>query len=110
MTLSPHICGDSKWMNCHKSKYSASRSRSNLRQSPRHVPPRILVVLQLSGEIVLVRAQVEVTVPAEAEKDGALPPFLAGEQGFVHQRADGVRRFRSEEHTSELQSLRHLVC
>src|ERR1035438_921137 len=71
----------------------------NLCQSPRYVPPGILVILQLPRKIILVRAQVEVAVPAEAEQDGARPPFLAGEQGFVHGRADGVRRFRRRQNS-----------
>src|SRR5438045_6418084 len=41
------------------------------------------------------------------------PNFLrqvGGEQAGLGQRQGAVRQGRSEEHTSELQSLRHLVC
>src|ERR1039458_4473687 len=65
-------------------------SRLNLRQSPRHILPGVLIILQLSREITFVRTQVEVAVPAEAEQDDARPPFLAGEQRFVHRGADEV--------------------
>src|ERR1035437_10236195 len=71
-----------------------SSSRLNLCQSPRHILPGVLIILQLSREITFVRTQVEVAVPAEAEQDDARPPFLAGEQRFVHRGADGVGRFR----------------
>src|ERR1035441_10608154 len=92
--LAPTFVGILKERIGSKSIYFVPQSRLNLRQGPRHVPPGILVILQLPRQIIFVRAQVEVTVPAEAEQDGALPPFLAGEQGFVHGRADSVRRFR----------------
>src|SRR5205814_10178259 len=35
---------------------------------------------------------------------------LKGHEGYLHGRSLFLSRSRSEEHTSELQSLRHLVC
>src|SRR5262245_64143578 len=46
------------------------------------------------------------------EDDQLAEPRIAGVDGRVprHQAVEGAEQVRSEEHTSELQSLRHLVC
>src|SRR5919112_162323 len=56
---------------------------------------RVLQVDQLSGEVLLVGREVEVTVAAEVEEDGLLLSCLFGLERQVYGGFDGVRHLRS---------------
>src|SRR5829696_1129405 len=56
---------------------------------------RVLQVDQLSGEVLLVGREVEVTVAAEVEEDGLLLSCLFGLECQVYGSFDGVRHLRS---------------
>jgi hypothetical protein len=56
-----------------------------------HLVTRIFEVLQLAGGILLVTAEVEQSVAAQVEQDRLACARLAGPQGLVDGKADGVR-------------------
>src|SRR5690606_30102209 len=53
----------------------------------------ILVVLKLSGQVSIVRRQVEMAVPRQAKEDGARLARLLGLEGLLDGGLHGVRRF-----------------
>ena len=67
--------------------------RSELRERLCQVAARILVILQTAGKIVFVRRQIEVSVPAEAEKYVSLATFLTCCQRLIDGSANRVGRF-----------------
>src|SRR5207253_10670536 len=62
------------------------------------------------GELVMAGPQVSPGYWRDAAQTAAAFVRLPGKQGTYYRTGDRVRRPRSEEHTSELQSRGHLVC
>ena len=56
-----------------------------------HLLPRIRVILQPTGQEILVGPEIEVPMPAEVEEDHARPAVALGLERFVDGLADGMR-------------------
>src|SRR5262245_63283111 len=76
--------------------------RSRMRSVRRIVPPRPAAYPSDPGALVVEKAQIGLGIP-----EGVEFHVLSFEGPDAYARIGGLR---SEEHTSELQSLRHLVC
>src|SRR5438045_5217788 len=72
--------------------------------APRRRAPSISIAANAAGYAT--------RITAYTSRGGSIPPRARWARSLRRARSDSsaIRRKRSEEHTSELQSLRHLVC
>src|SRR5438093_10503767 len=67
------------------------RDLRHLRERLRDLRSRVLVVLQLPGEVGLVSAAIEVAVAREVEEERLTPAVALTAQGLVDRNAHGMR-------------------